>query len=244
MSELVKETQKFRLAHTMKAETRKLEPEEILWKVHQKLRNMAEEELLLKASERADVKEEAKETKREEIYQKLKSTLESIEQDLQEIIAQIPYLEFTDRVLQLTEETLELLQEGKGRPGEEIQKDIWKVNGEVENLLRTHLWIWRYPYQWEMLYIIPVSWPTKMTLESLFLQLSEQIGLKELFVKVENKLSLLECEPHHFMDIVGVCQVLLHHVSYILMVTTIDSCSIMMCLYCVYVSIYGRNIRE
>ena len=152
--EVVKQMHKLNiteLAHIGKKEaekTGKLEPEEIcqrLKMIYQEIKKVNEE--LSKAWHELDLdhlKEKKEEETRgfiqDEIKQKLKiaqQVEENVNQELQDIWLWLSNLQTIERVLQLAEEGLQLLQNGEfqSKPIKEFQKELWKVHLELEEVI-------------------------------------------------------------------------------------------------------------
>lgn len=196
---------------------RKLEPEEIDQKLHMiriELQKVNEE--LLNPSEETQLKEEG--VRQDKIYLKLKLTLEKIDQELQEIILQGVNLRILARVLQLIEESLQVLQNKEGRPREELKRDLRKAQRELRK--------WRYPFRldsthWFFRQLRIISMTVEECLNSLdqVLNLPVIKDLKKLCTKIKDDLILLEC-AHELDDdhMIPEAHELLNEVSYALKV--------------------------
>ena len=214
ISKVVKEAHKLKItevAHISKADTSILEPYEITQKLRMIITKlqMIKEELSTKMKGKEAGK--IKGVGQDEFYQKLKLNLEKLDQELQEIF--LPISNISDRVVELTEETLQVLQNKEGRPKEELKQDLQKVQWKLH--------IMRHQYQpkmWvfflELRYICTTV--KGLHVQASLVNLPVREDLEKLCTKIEADLTVLE--PTSFGHIASASYELLMEASDALMV--------------------------
>ena len=253
ISEVVKETHRLKTTEFMRRKevekSGKLESEEIhkkLKMINQEIENVNEE--LSKAWQEMDLdrlkEEEADEARRfrqEEIKLKLKITqqvLKNVDQELQEILLSFLNQKVLDRVLLLSEESLQLLQKGESIPTEKLQEEVQKVHQELHDEVRKYS-------TWS--YILELG-KKLQDFYKIITKLQENMmalcGIDELHHIIKQKLLLIDGLQYDAQDMLREAHNLIIHVQYLItekhfMVNKVarsHSIIIIMYLYHVHVS--------